>query len=204
MVATLVITKATIQQLMELGIPTLIIIMNRLMMWYALYSSGENENSELRQTLLDAEDETSEVHTDSADIKESKLNTFDNTVEDYGELIIQFGYVALFGLAYPLTAFVFFINNLIEMRSDSFKYLFIRNRAPADVAASIGRWLVILNFLVRMSVWTNAGILIFTSDEISETLADVSASDLSKFFILKQMFYWITTLVKKIWSGTYF
>lgn len=201
MVASLVITKATIQQVMELGIPTLIIVVNRLYLWYAWWRTGEPANSKLRRALLERSEENSGKSNDAEDIKESKLNTFDNTVEDYGELVIQFGYVSLFGLAYPLTAFVFFLNNVIEQRSDIFKYLFIRNRAPADVGAEIGKWIDTLQFLLQSSIWTNAGILIFTSDRDVKVFSDVSARDFAYFFLLKQIYYWITKLIETFWSG---
>lgn len=200
MVASLVITKATIQQIMELGIPTLIIILNRLYLWYAWWKTGEPENSELRKALLEASDDNKES-SDAEDIKESKLNTFDNTVEDYGELVIQFGYVSLFGLAYPLTAFVFFLNNVLEQRSDLFKYLYIRNRAPADVAADIGKWMDTLNFLLLTSIWTNAGILIFTADREVRVFSDISARDFALFFLLKQTYYWLSKVIEFAWTG---
>lgn len=203
MVASLVITKATIQQIMELGIPTLIIVVNRLYLWYVWWRSGEPENSELRRALLETGDDSKEIGSDAEDIKESKLNTFDNTVEDYGELVIQFGYVALFGLAYPLTAFVFFLNNVIEQRSDIFKYLFIRNRAPADVAADIGKWSYTLKFLLKVSFWTNAGMLIFTSNRKVHQISDVSAKDIAYFFLIKQVYYWITVFINYMWTGKF-
>ncbi len=204
MAASLVITKATIQQIMELGIPTLIIVLNRLYLWFAWWRTGESDNSELRRALLKTSESNGNTPSHAEDIKESKLNTFDNTVEDYGELVIQFGYVSLFGLAYPLTAFVFFLNNVIEQRSDLFKYLFIRNRAPAEVAAKIGKWIDTLTFLLQTSIWTNSGILIFTCDREVRVLSDVSARDFAYFFLLKQIYYWITKVIEVVWAGKIF
>jgi len=204
MTASLVITKATIQQLMELGIPTLIMILQRLHLWYALWQSGEDGHSDLRRGLLDAKEEKSEENSNANDIKESKLLTFENTVEDYGELMLQYGFVALFGIAYPLTAFVFFINDLLELRSDLFKFLYIRNRAPADLAQNIGKWDDVLRFLNRCAVWTNAGILVFTTDRDVVTLSDVSAKDVAKFFILKHILSAINHLINAKWSGKLF
>lgn len=201
MVATLVITKATIQQLMELGIPISFIVLKRIVLWYSWWRSGEPASSELRQGLLHATRKPSDESSDTEDIKESGLNTFENSVEDYGELVIQYGYIALFGIAYPPATLVFFINNVMEMRSDAFKYLFIVNRAPADDAAHIGKWTAILRFLALSAVWTNAGIIVFTSDRSARVISDVSAKSIAIFFILKQLLYWMTLLVDNALSG---
>jgi len=40
-------------------------------------------------------------------------------VEDYMEITIQFGYVALFGTTFPFMCLFFIIINLIQMRSSA-------------------------------------------------------------------------------------
>ncbi len=153
--ASLVITKATIQQLLEIGIPTLMIGIKRAKMWIVARRAGESVSSRLLERLLrtGSGDEEDEVD----DIAESKLGTYRSTIEDYGELVIQYGYIALFGLAFPPAAIVCLINNMIEIRSDAFKILFISKRTPANDAADIGKWLDMLKLISVFAVWTNAG-----------------------------------------------
>lgn len=76
----------------------------------------------------------------------------------------RFGFLSLFGLAFPLAAVVNFINNLVEVRTDAFKILVTAQRTNADDAADIGAWYPILEFLGYVSVLTNSGLLIFTSN----------------------------------------
>ena len=46
------------------------------------------------------------------------------THEDYLELFIQYGYILLFGVAYPFSALWAWINNILELPVDTFKYFF--------------------------------------------------------------------------------
>ena len=39
------------------------------------------------------------------------------TLDDYIEMVIQFGYVSLFASAYPLAAFCAIFANIVEIRS---------------------------------------------------------------------------------------
>lgn len=40
---------------------------------------------------------------------------------EYEEMVIQFGFLALFGVAFPLAPLFAWINNVIEIRSDGLK-----------------------------------------------------------------------------------
>lgn len=84
-----------------------------------------------------------------------------------GVVFHRYGYLTLFGLAFPLAAVVNLINNLIEVRTDAFKILVVSQRTNADDAADIGAWYHILEFLGVLSVLTNAGLLVYTGDTIT-------------------------------------
>lgn len=45
------------------------------------------------------------------------------TLMDYAELAVQFGYITLFVVAFPLAPFLALANNYVEFRSDAFKLL---------------------------------------------------------------------------------
>ncbi|EFX61545.1 hypothetical protein DAPPUDRAFT_69282, partial [Daphnia pulex] len=60
--------------------------------------------------------------------KESLLEPYEGTIEDYLELYIQFGYVLLFVAAYPTASLWAFINNVAELRVDAFKLVHIHRR----------------------------------------------------------------------------
>lgn len=73
---------------------------------------------------------------------------FQDTIQDYQEMFIQFGYVVLFSSAFPLAAMCALINNIIEIRSDAFKLCSGLQRPFGMRVESIGQW------QVRM-IWTS-------------------------------------------------
>lgn len=160
---SLVITKATIGQVMEIGVP---FITSRLKQWRAHSKSqaspspGTVENGVISKTSS----------ARNRYVSESKLAPYESTIEDYGELVLQFGYVALFGLAFPPAAVVALANNLIEGRTDAYKILVLSQRVSADDAADIGAWYPILECLNVLSVVTNAGLVIFTAKAADSVL----------------------------------
>lgn len=81
------------------------------------------------------------------------------TVDDYMEIIIQTGLLALFGPLFPASIFVAFIWNVIELQTDKNKLLLYSQRpAPLD-ESSIGIWNVLLEFLSNFSIIYNTGLM---------------------------------------------
>jgi len=102
-------------------------------------------------------------------MREARMLPYAHTVEDYGELVIQFGFVALFGAAFPLVSLVALVNNYVETRSDAFKILTLFERINADQSGAIDAWLPLLEGLTALSVLTNCGLLVFTA-KVFDTL----------------------------------
>jgi len=96
-------------------------------------------------------------------VREARMLPYAHTVEDYGELVIQFGFVALFGAAFPLVCLVALVNNYVETRTDAFKILALFERINADQSGAIDAWLPLLEGLAALSVVTNCGVLVFTA-----------------------------------------
>ncbi|CAG8608697.1 3225_t:CDS:2 [Paraglomus brasilianum] len=75
--------------------------------------------------------------------------------EDYAEMILQYGYVSLFAVVWPLTPICAFVNNWIELRSDAIK-LCAHTRRPIPARAdSIGPWLDSLTIITWLATITN-------------------------------------------------
>ena len=165
---SLMLTKATIGQVMELGVPFLT---SRFKQWRARRQSHETDQKpdESGQcTYIVRKD----LHRYSSSghnryVWESKLSRYESTMEDYNELVIQFGYLSLFGMTQPLASIICVINNMIEVRTDAYKVLAISQRTDADDAADIGAWYTILEIINVLSVVTNIGLLVFTGDALS-------------------------------------
>ncbi|RMD40175.1 hypothetical protein DV735_g4959, partial [Chaetothyriales sp. CBS 134920] len=82
-----------------------------------------------------------------------------NVDTDLREMAIQFGYLALFSVIWPLTPLSFFINNWIELRGDMFKLTVESKRPNPQRADSIGPWLRNLEFLAWVGSTTTAALV---------------------------------------------
>lgn len=92
----------------------------------------------------------------------SSLTLFD----EYLEMVIQFGFITLFVVAFPLGPLFAFLNNILEIRIDAFKVLTQLQRPIPRQAKDIGIWLPILNIISKLGVITNGAIIAFTSEFI--------------------------------------
>lgn len=89
---------------------------------------------------------------------ESTLPSY-NVQDDIAELVLQFGYLALFSPSWPLIPLGFFINNWIELRSD-FAKICIEHKRPAPVRADgIGAWVSALDTLTWLGSISTAAIV---------------------------------------------
>ncbi|KAL7288575.1 hypothetical protein TKK_0017314 [Trichogramma kaykai] len=83
--------------------------------------------------------------------------------DEYLEMVIQFGFITLFVVAFPLAPFFALANNVFEMRLDAAKFLRHYRRPVPRRARDIGIWGQILDALARISVTTNGFIIAFSS-----------------------------------------
>lgn len=72
----------------------------------------------------------------------NEICTHQDTLQDYQEMFIQFGYVVLFSSAFPLAAMCALINNIIEIRSDALKLCTGLRRPFGQRVENIGQWQV--------------------------------------------------------------
>ncbi|KAG0334370.1 hypothetical protein BG000_008389 [Podila horticola] len=79
--------------------------------------------------------------------------------EDYAEMVLQFGYVSLFSVIWPLTGLCAFLNNWVELRSDAAKISYNARRPIPSRTDTIGPWIDNLHTISWFSSLTNASIL---------------------------------------------
>ncbi|XP_075694220.1 anoctamin-5 isoform X2 [Rhinoderma darwinii] len=96
---------------------------------------------------------------------------------EYLEMVIQFGFITLFVASFPLAPLLALLNNILEVRVDSWKLTTQFRRPFAAKAHSIGVWQEILNGMAILSVVTNAFIVAFTSDMIPRLVYYYAYSD---------------------------
>lgn len=95
---------------------------------------------------------------------EAELEIYDVTT-DLREMVLQFGYLSLFSVVWPLTAVSFLINDWIELRADALKICVEMQRPTPWRADTIGPWLDSLSFLTWLgSLTTSALVYLFSND----------------------------------------
>lgn len=83
---------------------------------------------------------------------------------EYLEMVLQYGFITIFVVAFPLAPFFALLNNIFEMRFDAKKLLVYYRRPIFARVHSIGVWYRILDCISKLSVITNGFIIAFTSD----------------------------------------
>eukprot|EP00899_Mesostigma_viride_P023139 jgi/Mesvir1/4009/Mv03702-RA.2 len=86
--------------------------------------------------------------------------------EDYLEMVIQFGYITLFASAYPLAAALSLVCNFVEIKSDSFKLMYLVRRPRPLKVRGIGIWTSLVHILVWTSIVTNSLIFSVSSEQM--------------------------------------
>lgn len=166
MLIGMVLIKATVMQVVEVGMP------------YAMGRFSLHLQREAQESL--AEDLSSEEHErlvatgaivdedDNKYLNQSNLAPPYQTLDDFGELVISYGYFCLFGLAWPLAAVVQWLDLTVETRTDVFKIVAVAKMSNAADAGDIGMWLPIMEFLRTASIVTNAVLVVFTGDSLDD------------------------------------
>ncbi|KAI1004463.1 hypothetical protein K3495_g3748 [Podosphaera aphanis] len=95
--------------------------------------------------------------------REAHLEIYDVT-SDFREIIVQYGYLSLFSVIWPVTACSFFINNWIEIRGDALKIVLDTQRPIPWRADSIGPWKDAMIFLTWLGSITSAALVYLFSE----------------------------------------
>ncbi|KAK1976069.1 calcium-activated chloride channel-domain-containing protein [Colletotrichum cereale] len=90
-----------------------------------------------------------------------------NVQDDIAEIVLQFGYLALFSPVWPLIPIGFLVNNVVELRTDFLK-ICMEHQRPAPVRTDgIGPWINSLDFLTWAgSLSTGAIVHLFGANSI--------------------------------------
>ncbi|KAE9332289.1 hypothetical protein PF008_g15013 [Phytophthora fragariae] len=95
--------------------------------------------------------------------------------EDYNEMVIQYGFINLFVVAFPLTPLLALANNMLEVHVDAVKLCFVHRRPFPHPAKDIGVWFYILRFMTYIALGTNSALILWTSDLFEDMDGTVKA-----------------------------
>ena len=117
---------------------------------------------------------------------EAELPAYD-VYTDIREMVIQFGYLSLFSVVWPLVPVVYLVNNWFELRADAFKICMEMQRPTPWRADTIGPWLDALGFLTWLGSLTMAALAyMFSNDGVGP---DGSPHALKAWTLLLSMFF---------------
>ncbi|XP_047445500.1 anoctamin-8 isoform X4 [Mugil cephalus] len=112
------------------------------------------EEKDNKKSWIDPPEEPKTVTLTQAEI-ESCMQTYEDTLQDYQEMFIQFGYVVLFSSAFPLAAMCALINNIIEIRSDALKLCTGLQRPFGQRVENIGQWQTAMEAMGLIAIIVN-------------------------------------------------
>ena len=87
----------------------------------------------------------------------------DGTAEDYMELVIQFGFLCLFAVNFPISYMLAFITNIAEIQVDKLKIVRFKRRPVPENAKDLGTWFLIIDLISFLSIFFNAALIAYTS-----------------------------------------
>ncbi|KAF0519068.1 DUF590-domain-containing protein [Gigaspora margarita] len=171
--AIILIGKQIIGQFQEILIPRALAKLNRRQ----IVREIETLKSKYRHSGRKNTDVPQWVHDD-------RLSPSTGTIVEYEEMVIQFGFIALFGPAFPLAPLFAWLNNIAEIRSDAFKFIVELQRPVGFLTQDIGTWEDILNMIAFMAVLTNAIIIAFHSTWMKQQLQQLISDPDNKFELM--------------------
>ncbi|KAK1046739.1 hypothetical protein LTR33_015043, partial [Friedmanniomyces endolithicus] len=117
---------------------------------------------------------------------EASLDVY-NVYDDLREMVVQYGYLALFSVIWPLVPVSFLINNWVELRADAIKICVEMQRPTPWRADTIGPWLDALSFQSWLgSITMSALVYLFSNDGIGP---DGNPSDIKGWGLLLSIFF---------------
>ena len=86
------------------------------------------------------------------------------SLADYSDTAIQFGYIAMFISAFPFVACFGLALVIVDLRAKAWRLLHSDQRPLLQLAQDIGTWQTIFEVVAYAAVVTNAGLVVFTQN----------------------------------------
>lgn len=139
---------------MMISLFTMNAIINKLLEVFAPYLKKRIKKQIFSKKIQSKDKITNEVGKQAY-----TLDYDEGTYNDYITLFEQFAYVTLFSSVFPWLSLLALLNNLMEERSDAFKYCHVTKRPFPKPCKDIGAWLPAFEIIGFVSVATNFGLI---------------------------------------------
>jgi hypothetical protein len=143
----------------------------------SLKAKAQAKALDLKMAKLEAEAGEGEELNATAVGDESRREVYPSVFMDYATMATQFGYITLFGVAFPLAPAMCMINNLIEIRSDAYKLVKVHRRPPIETREDIGSWQLAFETIAVVAVITSACLIGFVGSQLQTELETTASYD---------------------------
>lgn len=89
---------------------------------------------------------------------------------NYMDLVMQFGYIALFSTVFPLAAFFSYLSNALTLKSLYLEFE-LEKRSMPEISIGIGKCLEMIDLIQFVSVIVNCALIYFTNEATERYLA---------------------------------
>lgn len=96
------------------------------------------------------------------------VSQLDNSLFDLLNLMMEFSFLAFFGIAFPLIGLLAFFGGVFDIQMDRYRFLHMFRRPFPITTGSLGVWTSILQMIVLMSIIINATIFCFTLNGLDD------------------------------------
>ncbi|KAJ7753904.1 calcium-activated chloride channel-domain-containing protein [Mycena maculata] len=142
----------------EIGLPYILRAFHSFRTRWRSTGTGHREKVKKRMSVFEEKEEQKERSFLKEVRKQVALPEYE-TLDDYSEMVTQFGYVVLWSAIWPLAPAMALVNNFFELRSDAFK-ITVHNRRPIPARTeTIGPWLEALTSLTWLAALANAALV---------------------------------------------
>lgn len=147
--------------LVEMGMPVIF--------WYLRHGRSKPQAAASTELTDMASGQTPMVYRHSDVEDELALDAYGLPVEDYLEIVINYGYMVLFSVSYPIIPLLTLIEYVVEIRVDAWKLLSWAHRPFPLPGKSIGVFSTIIEIMSYFGAITNPALIIFTTGYFKET-----------------------------------
>lgn len=123
-----------------------------------------------------------------SDMTLTSVDSWNAYLDGYESATVQFGFIVLFSVAFPLAPILATIHNIIQWRIDAHNLLIRYKRPFARQAANIGVWDNWVVTLAYIGIAMNALIISFTSEYLFNNIAGFSEKTSNEQWLIRLAF----------------
>jgi len=138
------------------------------------------------QQLAEREEELGEIVTEASHDLVAKISdelllpASGGTFDEFRTKVLQFGYVSMFSVAFPMGAIAATLTNIMELKLDAYKFVFATRRPSYEGADGIGNWKVVLRAYSWIALVINVLVVAYSTNSVRDYLIIPATAELAQ------------------------